>query len=73
MKSEQKNPQNLRSQYQELEAFCRLWMEANAAKEERIHELEAECNRLRTRVARLSRQVDRSQKTAVTRQVRYAR
>jgi hypothetical protein len=37
----------------ELELTCRLWIAANEAKDQRIQELEAECRRLRSRVARL--------------------
>jgi hypothetical protein len=39
----------------ELVATIELWIAANDAKAERIRELEAECDRLRGRVARLGR------------------
>ena len=57
----------------ELELTCRLWIAANDVKEARIRELEAECNQLRRRVARLSRRVGRRQKVAIPDQVRFAR
>ena len=57
----------------ELELTCRLWIAANQVKEARIQELEAECNQLRRRVARLSRRVGRRQKVAIPDQVRFAR
>jgi hypothetical protein len=59
--------------YRELEATCSLWVAANQAKEERIHELEVECNALRQRVARLSRQVGRKHKVGSQERVRFAR
>jgi hypothetical protein len=39
----------------DLVATIELWIAANEAKAERIRELEAECDRLRGRVARLGR------------------
>ena len=59
--------------YRELEATCSLWVAANQAKEERIRELEAECNALRQRVARLSRQMGRKHKAGCQERVRFAR
>jgi hypothetical protein len=73
MKSRSCKQDALLQGFAELEATCRLWIMANAAKEERIRELQVECNRLRLRVARLSRQAGRRQKLAVTGQVRFAR
>jgi len=61
------------SKYSELEATCRLWIAVSAAKDERIAELEAECNKLRQRVARLGRQVGRRQLEPGQTQVRFAR
>jgi uncharacterized protein YceH (UPF0502 family) len=57
----------------DLEAACRLWMAASAAKDERIAELEAEVNVLRQRVARLSRNLHRGQQPAQRSLVRFAR
>jgi len=39
----------------ELTSVCRLWIAAGEAKDERIVELERECEQLRMRVARLTR------------------
>ncbi len=61
------------AKYRELEMTCRLWIAANDAKEARIRELEAECNQLRRRVARLGRHVGRRQKVTELAQVRFAR
>jgi hypothetical protein len=50
----------------DLENACRLWMAVSAAKDERIQILEAECNQLRNRVARLLRQINRKCKAEKT-------
>lgn len=42
---------------EELASVCRLWIAAAEAKDERIAELERECEQLRMRVARLTRLV----------------
>jgi len=57
----------------ELETTCRLWIAVSGAKDERIRELELECQALRQRVARLSRQVGRRERATGERQVRFAR
>ena len=57
----------------ELELSCSLWMAAGAAKDERISQLEAECNQLRQRLARVSRLVSHRSGTAEPRQLRHAR
>jgi hypothetical protein len=38
-------------QYQELSRICQLWIAATEARDERIKELEAECDQLRQRLA----------------------
>jgi hypothetical protein len=63
----------LAAQHRLLEATCQLWIAANEAKDGRIQELEAECNHLRQKAARLVRQVGRRQKVSTPGQVRYAR
>jgi hypothetical protein len=65
--------EQLSARCQELEITCRLWIAANEAKDDRIQELVAECNQLRQRVARLSRQVGRKQKVATPSQISFAR
>ena len=60
--------------YRQLESSCRLWMAACETRDERLQELERECQALRQRVARLSRQARRHEGAAHAKtQVRYAR
>ncbi len=60
--------------YRELESSCRLWMAACQARDLRIQELEQECQALRQRSARLTRQAHRQVGVAgPRRQVRFAR
>ena len=47
--------QELLERHRELEASLRLWIAANEVKDARLGALEAECTRLRHRVARLGR------------------
>ncbi len=47
------------ARYQDLAATCQLWIAANEAKDERIAEVEQQCQHLQQRVARLSRMVGR--------------
>ena len=60
--------------YRELESSCRLRMAASQVRDVRIQELEQECQALRQRVARLTRQAQRQVGQAASRrQVRFAR
>jgi hypothetical protein len=60
--------------YRQLESTCRLWVAACEIRDERLQELEKECQALRQRVARLSRQARRHQgATDAKSQVRFAR
>lgn len=54
--------QTLVQRYQDLEATVELWVAANDAKDQRIRELQAECTRLRKRLARLGRLALRHQR-----------
>lgn len=60
--------------YRELESCCRLWMSACEARDQRIQELERDCQTLRQRVAKLSRRTERQTGLAgMRKQVRFAR
>ena len=61
-KNSQKNPgqeMDWAARYQELAATCQIWIAANEAKDERVVELERQCEHLQQRVGRLSRMVGR--------------
>lgn len=59
MKPDEKEQAGWAERYQELTSTCQLWIAVSEAKDERISELESECDQLRLRVARLSRMVGR--------------
>lgn len=56
----EKNNKEMIKRCQELETLLALWMAASQAKEERIKDLEKDCDVLRQRVIRLTRQVGRT-------------
>jgi len=61
MKPTESNSVQQLAQVRELQMVCEIWIAANGAKDQRIHELEEEVGRLQQRVARLSRRIGRGQ------------
>ncbi|MBW2731472.1 MAG: hypothetical protein JRH20_03710 [Deltaproteobacteria bacterium] len=59
MKTTESSDNQQLSKVRELQMVCEIWIAANGAKDQRIHDLEEEVGRLQQRVARLSRRISR--------------